>query len=258
MRVLLSMQVLIGMGRLGTIHKLGLAGAIALHAISIAAAGAQQVDAAAVIQQVDRAVMARVNGISGYTVTEHYAVFRSHDEDHPAAEMTVKTTYRKESGKSYEILSQSGSAVLQKVVLGAILDNEKKINQPGVREGSWFVSANYDMKLKSGQIEQIDGRDCVALSISPKRKATYLIEGTIWVDAKDGTIVRVEGQSSKSPSMFTGPTQMSRQYVNIDGFSEATHARAVSNSGIVGQTVVKIDYSGYQIELAPRQPTTGK
>ena len=227
-------------------------------AVSAAAAAAQQVDAAGVIQSVDRAVMARVNGIEGYIVEEHYAVYRNHDETHPVAEMTVKTTYRKETGKNYEILSESGSTVIRKFVLGAILDNEKHINEPGVREGAWFVSANYDMKAKTGQIEKIDGRDCVVLTIAPKRKTPYLIDGTIWVDAKDGTIVQVEGQSSKSPSMFTGPTQLSRQYTNIDGFSEATHARAVSNSALFGETVVKIDYSGYQIELRAEHPAGGK
>jgi len=200
---------------------------------------------------VDRAVMARVNGIEQYTVTEHYAVFRGKDENHPAAEMTVKTTYRPATGKSYDIVSESGSSVLRKFVLHTILDNEKQLNQPGTREGSWFVSANYDMKLKMPTTQQIDGRDCYVLAISPKRKATFLITGTMWVDAKDGTIVQVEGQSSKSPSMFTGPTQMARQYENIEGFAEATHARAESNSSLFGQTVVKIDYSDYQIQIGP-------
>ena len=219
---------------------------------------AQQIDAAATIQSVDRAVMARVNGIEKYTVTEHYALYRNHDETHPAAEMTVKTTYLRETGKSYEVVSESGSKILRSVVLGSILDNEKKINVPGVREGSWLVSANYDMKLKTGKVEQVGGRDCVALTVSPRRKTPYLIEGTIWVDVKDGTIVQVEGESSKSPSMFAGPTQLIRQYVNIDGFSEATHARAVSSSAVFGETVIKIDYLDYRMELRGAQAAGGK
>jgi hypothetical protein len=221
-------------------------------------APAQQLDEAAIIQSVDRAVMARVNGIESYTVTEHYAVYRNHDEHNPAAEMTVKTTYRRETGKNYEIVSESGSKILRSAVLESILDNEKKINEPGVREGSWFVSANYNMKLKTGKVEQLDGRDCVALTVWPRKKLANLINGTLWVDVKDGTIVQVEGQSAKSPSMFTGPTQMSRHYVNIDGFSEATHARAVSNSAIFGETVIKIDYQDYKIELRRAEAAGGK
>jgi hypothetical protein len=147
--------------------------------LGIIAAPAQQLDNAAVVRNIDAAVHARLEHIARYTATEHYAIFRNKDEIHPVAEMTVKTDYRKESGKSYTILSQSGSSMIQKLVLGPILDNEKQINEPGVREGSWITSANYEMKLKPGGAQQIDGRDCLALALTPRRKAPYLLEGTI-------------------------------------------------------------------------------
>jgi hypothetical protein len=35
----------------------------------------------------------------------------------------------------------------------------------------------------------------------------------------------------------------------INGFPVATHARAVSNSWLVGQTVIQIDYTDYAIQL---------
>lgn len=217
----------------------------------IAAATGQQVDTTTILQKVDAAVKARVDGIEGYTVTEHYAVFRNNDETHPVAEMTVKTTYKRETGKSYAILSQSGSSVIRNMVLSAILDNEKHVNEPGVREGAWITTANYLMQVKPGGIQKIDGRDCVALSLTPRRKEPYLLEGTLWVDAKDGKIVRVEGKASKSSSVFTGPTQMARQYANVGGFAQATHARAQSDSFLFGLTIVAIDYRDYQIQLRP-------
>ncbi len=219
--------------------------------LGIVAVPAQQPDAASVIQHIDAAVKARIDNIAGYTVTEHYAVYRNNDETHPVAEMTVKTLYRQDTGKSYTILSQTGSQVIQSLVLGAILDNEKRLNQPGIREGSWFTSANYEMKLKSDASQHLDGRDCLVLALTPKRKAPYLIEGTLWVDAKDGSIVQVQGTGSKSPSVFTGPTQMTRQYANVAGFAQATHARAVSNSFLFGKTVVTIDSRDYQVQLRP-------
>lgn len=210
---------------------------------------AQQPDAASLIQRVDAAVKSRVDNIAGYTVTEHYSVFRNKDESHPAAEMMVKTIYRKESGKSYTIVSQSGSEVIRNVVLGRILENEKHINEPGVREGSWFTSANYEMKLKPGGLQNLNGHDCLALSISPRRKEPFLIAGTLWVDPKDGAVVRVQGVASKNASLLTGPTQVMRDYTRVNGFSQATHARAVSTSFLFGETVVTIDYTGYQIQL---------
>jgi hypothetical protein len=219
--------------------------------LGIIAAPAQQLDNAAVVRNIDAAVHARLEHIARYTATEHYAIFRNKDEIHPVAEMTVKTDYRKESGKSYTILSQSGSSMIQKLVLGPILDNEKQINEPGVREGSWITSANYEMKLKPGGAQQIDGRDCLALALTPRRKAPYLLEGTIWVDAKDGSIVQVQGLASKSSSVFTGPTQMLRHYTMVDGYAQATHARGESNSFLFGETILTIDYSDYQVQLLP-------
>jgi outer membrane lipoprotein-sorting protein len=222
-----------------------------LAVLGIAAAQAGQPDESAVIRGVDAAVKARIDGIAAYTVTEHYAVYRYHDETHPVAEMTVKTEYRKETGKSYTILSQSGSQFIRNHVLEAVLDREKEINLPGIREASWITSANYEMKLKPGGVQRQDGRDCLVLAITPRRKAANMIEGTLWVDARDGEIVRLEGSATQSPSIFTGPAHVMRQYASVSGFAMATQARAVSDSFLLGQTVVTIDYRDYQIQLSP-------
>lgn len=222
-----------------------------LGCLGIAALPAQQLDSSSVVRGIDAAVHARIESIAGYTVTEHYAVYRGNDETHPVAEMTVKTTYRKETGKSYAILSQSGSEIIRKLVLGAILDNERTLNQPGNVEASWFTSANYEMKLKSGGVQRLDGRDCLVLDISPRRKAPNLIQGTIWVDAKDDSIVQIEGTASRSPSVFAGPPKMVRMYTNISGFAMSAHARAESDSFLFGRTILTIEYRDYQIELRP-------
>ena len=247
------MQVLTMTGR----WRLNAASSVALCILAAcagsAAAQVMQPDSAAIIQRVDAAVKARVDSILGYTVTEHYAVYRNNDEIHTVAEMTVKTVYRKDTGKSYTILSQQGSSIIRSVVLGGILDNEKRINQPGFREGSWLISANYEMKLKPGGTQQVDGRDCFLLAMTPRHKAPYLIEGTLWVDATDGSIVQLQGTTSKSSSFLTGPTQVMRQYASVNGFSEATHARAESDSSLFGRTVIKIDYQDYQIQVRPTQ-----
>jgi hypothetical protein len=240
---------MIGWGRSGSARAV--AAALFFAGLGAFASAAQQPDPASVIAKVDAAVKARVDHIASYTVTEHYAVYRGKDETNPAAEMTVRTEYRKETGKNYTTLSQSGSGFMLKHVLGAILDREKEINLPGIREHTWLISANYEMKLKPGGVQQLDGRDCLALAISPRQKSPNLVEGTIWVDAKDGSIVRLEGSTSESPSIFTGPSQLMRQYVNVNGFGMATHARAVSDSFLLGRTVINIDYRDYQIQLGP-------
>jgi hypothetical protein len=209
---------------------------------------AQQVDGASIVSKIDAAVKMRVDGIEAYTDTEHYAVFRNEDETHPVAEMTVKTTYKRETGKSYQILSESGSTIIRSLVLHAILENEQRVNKPGIREGSWITTANYQMQVKPGGVQKVDGRDCYAIALTPRRAEPYLLVGTLWVDARNGEIVKLEGKGSRSSSLLTGPTEMLRHYTDIDGFGEATHARATSDSFLFGKAVVTIDYSAYQIQ----------
>ena len=210
----------------------------------------QQPDQAAVIRSIDAAVQRRVEYVLGFTDIEHYAVFRGKDETHPVAEMTVKVTYKKDVGKSYEVQSQSGSTIVQHFGLRPLLENEKVVNLPGNVEHSWFDSANYEMKLKPGGGRQFDGRDCYVLDVTPRRKAQNMIDGELWVDAKDGNIVKVDGVASKNPSPFAGMTHMMRQYTEIEGYPMATYARAESASKLFGRTVVKIDYREYHLQLA--------
>jgi hypothetical protein len=211
---------------------------------------AQQPDPASVIWHIDAAVHDRFDHLAGYTVIEHYSVFRGDDQTHPSAEMTVKTLYQRDIGKTYTILSQSGSAIMQKMAFDKLLDNEKIINAPANRESSWLVSANYDMKLQPGT-QRLDGRDCYVLSISPRYKAPNHIEGNLWVDVNDFSIVQIQGVASKSPSMFAGPTKMTRQYTKVAGYAEATHASAETNAFLFGKITVTIDYSDYQVQLRP-------
>src|ERR1700722_413743 len=208
----------------------------------------QEPNSAAVIRAVDAAVASQSENVLGFTDIEHLVVFRRGDDTHPAAEATVRDTFKKGVGKTYTILSQSGSTILLRIGLRPLLDNEQIINQPGNVEKSWFTSANYVMTLKAGGVHKLDGRNCFAVDIKPKAQAPNLIIGTIWVDAHDGTLVKVDGVASKNPSPWSGPTHMMRQYSNINGYSMAMHARAESDSALFGRTVVTIDYSDYKLE----------
>lgn len=224
---------------------------VLLASLTTTAAVAQQPNLLAIVHDLDAANQSRYNRVLEFTDMEHYAVFRGSDQVHPAAEMTVRVTYRKGIGKDYKVLSQSGSTLIIKYGLRPLLDNEKAINDPARIAQSWFTSANYEIKLKPDATRTIDNRPCLALAIKPLHKAPNMIDGTIWVDARDHTLVQVEGVASKSPSVFAGTTHMMRRYANMQGYAMATHARAESSSMLFGRTVVTIDYSGYRFQIAP-------
>jgi hypothetical protein len=205
----------------------------------------------AILRGIDKSVQDRVARVLSFTDVEHYQVFRGSDLKHPAAEMTVKVTYRKGIGKSYQILAQSGSVLIRKFGLIPLLENEKTINLPGNVERSWFTTANYAMRLQSDSPQALNGRACYVFAITPKRKAPNTLLGTLWVDAKTFATAQVDGVSSRNPSIWSGSTHLSRQYADIEGVPMAIRARAESNSNLIGHTVVTVDYGDYQLQLDP-------
>ena len=208
----------------------------------------QQRDDASVIRGIDASVTAREDHLIGYTATEHYVVYRNGDQQHPAAEMYVKTTYHSDTGKTYQILSETGSVLLRKQLLERMLDSEKTVTQPAIRRTALINSTNYDMAVKGTATQ--DGRPGLVMEIAPRRISPYLFRGQIWVDAQDYSIVRLEGITSKSPTVFASPTQVSRQYRMVNGFPMATHATASTAIFLVGQTTIAIDYTNYVLQVA--------
>src|SRR5579862_8860658 len=121
--------------RLSSIHQMRFAWAAlaSLCLLPVLCSSAHAAEAGAnnpTLEKIDASVAARDENLLGYTVTELYRLYRGADTTHPAAQMTVKTTYQKDSGKSYVIISQSGSELLLKEVLGRILDSERMMTQP--------------------------------------------------------------------------------------------------------------------------------
>jgi hypothetical protein len=161
----------------------------------------------------------------------------------------VKTTYRKETGKNYEILSQSGSSLWRNEVLKTLLENEQRMSQPGNVETALINSWNYDMKLNQNAAQMLNGRQCLVLDITPRRKSQFLFKGELWVDAHDYAIVQLKGTAAKSAFFLTNAAEVTRQYAEFDNLPMATHAEAVSASALLGQTLVKVDYNGYQMQL---------
>ena len=69
------------------------------------------------------------------------------------------------------------------------------------------------------------------------------------MDAQDFAIVQLKGTAAKSAIFIANAAEVMRQYGEFDDLPMATHAEAVSRSPLLGRTVVKVDYSGYQVQL---------
>jgi len=211
---------------------------------------------AEIIQRIDAAVHARTTSVAAYTVQELYSIYRN-GETTPSAQVTVKTNYTRASGKEYTPISQTGSALMRNVVVDKVLGNEKEMAKAANRESVALTSANYEMHPEPGTVQQnveFNGRPCIIVDLKARRKTSYLFNGKGWFDAGDLTLVHIEGNPAASPSFFAGQTGGIRDYAKVEGFSMAQHAEMRSHSFLFGDTLMKIDYRNYQIQLEAKAP----
>ena len=95
--------------------------------------------------------------------------------------MEVEYTFDAASGKSFRILSQSGSKLLCEKVLKRAVDSEMEASQD--KSSTALTATNYRFQLAGS--ESIGGRQAWGFSVKPVTPSKFLYRGRIWIDAED-------------------------------------------------------------------------
>lgn len=170
------------------------------------------------------------------------------------ATLEVMTTFRRPNTLESQVLRAEGSKIIRERVFNKILEAENETNATLTKQQIDISPANYGFRYLGR--EDCDGRQCYRLSIAPKRKEKYLIEGDIWIDAEDGGIIRVQGSPAKRPSFWARQTQFDSRYKRIDGMWLSDRLESVSDLLIAGRSSLKIQYSYESIQTDPQYGTT--
>jgi hypothetical protein len=122
-------------------------------------------------------------------------------------------------------------------VLKPWLDNEKQMWAAGDPERASLTFENYafdDRGLTP------DGLAC--LGVIARRKDILLVDGSIYVNAVDGDLVRIEGRLSKAPSIWTRRVEVVRYYKRINGVHVPVAIESIANVLIAGRSTFKMTY----------------
>ena len=198
--------------------------------------------------QVDAVVRARFEHIGRYVVRERYAVYRNGATD-PAAEETVQVVYEKSKGNTYTPVSKTGSSMFRSRAIEPAMESERQVNDPALRQQVMLTADNYEFGVEPAK-SFVNGRECFVLDLKARRKTPYLVDGKAWVDAKTYLLVRIRGTQSKSSSLLAGMPLITRDFADVNGFAMTVHEEIVAHTFLFGQTVIKIDYDGYDIQRA--------
>lgn len=197
-------------------------------------------------QIVERMVLhnqVRTLSLKQYQSLRHYEVEYHGFSATLAAKMEVEVDYDLSSGKSFHIVSQSGSKLLCDKVLKRAIDSEKEAAQD---KGSTALSeANYKFSLAGS--ETLEGRPAYVLEVEPIKESKFLYRGKIWVDATDFAVKKIEVEPSKNPSFWISRTQIKNSNAKTGDFWLPQHLRSETKVRIGGTAVLTIDYGTYTI-----------
>jgi hypothetical protein len=168
------------------------------------------------------------------------------------AVVSVQEIYRPGEGKQFTLLDSSGSPKLTAVVEKLLL-SEAEASKPAKVADHEISPVNYQAQLRG--TETTSGRSCFRLDLIPRHKSKYLLKGTVWVDRSSYGIVRLDGSTAASVSLWIGIPYITGEFGEISGLWLPVHLWSVSSGLLLGASELEIRYTDYRIlnAEAPRQ-----
>jgi hypothetical protein len=161
------------------------------------------------------------------------------------ASMTVKFSFHAPSSKEFTVVSQTGSKFIIDHIFKKLLEGEEEAAKGDNRRQSALTRENYEFAMAG--FDNTPGGGQYVITLSPKTKNKFLYRGTIWVDAKDFAVARIEGEPGKNPSFMIKKTEIAHKYAKVDNFWLPAENHTESLIRLGGTATLSIQYQNYKI-----------
>jgi len=183
----------------------------------------------------------RQSELTGYTATRRYVAVNKNRR----AQMVVRVSCDGNGAKQFTIVSEEGSGAIRKHLFQKLLSEETEASRRGTRSSTRLTPANYEFQTV-GQ-ETVETGSAYVLEVSPKTANKYLINGRIWVDANDYSIVRIDGQPARNPSFWVRNVHFVHTYQKVGDFWFASSTDTTSQVRIFGDSELTIENADYKL-----------
>ena len=191
----------------------------------------------------------RAQSLRSFESERHYALDYTGFPSPRSAEMKVGVTYHAPGAKQFTVTSESGSKLILTRVLHRLLESEQESSgDEKNRKAVALTADNYRFALRG--CGSAAGRDLYVLDVQPLREDKFLYRGTIWIDALDFAVVRIEAEPAKNPSFWTRRSEIHHQYHKIGEFYLPYLNETVTDVRLGGRSVLTIRYENYKINAS--------
>lgn len=200
----------------------------------------------------------RTEELRYYRALRHYSVEYRGFSTTLSATMDVSVVYDPTSGKTFKIVSKTGSKFLCDKVLRRAVESEEEAAQN--KASTALTPANYTFQLDGS--DTVDGRPTYILDVVPVTSNKFLYRGRIWVDAADFAVIKIDAEPAKNPSIWISRTKIQFTSAKAGNFWLPDQNRSETKVRIGGTAVLTIRYGPYELQpltarTAPASDATG-
>jgi hypothetical protein len=203
-----------------------------------------------ILESMERHDRMQTEELKHYQAVRHYQVEYRGLGTSVAAKMEVEVNFDATSGKSFHVVSQSGSKLLCEKVLKKAVDSEEEASNN--KEATALTAANYKFQLLG--TESLNGRPAYVLGVAPLKASKFLYRGKVWVDAEDFAVAAIDAAPAKNPSFWISRTSIRYTSAKTGDFWLPQQSRSETKVLIGGTAVLTIDFGSYHIvSVAPHR-----
>ena len=160
------------------------------------------------------------------------------DRFHARAWMDVWTEFDEAHGMRFEVVAEGGNGYIRSHVLHAALEGEQKMWEAHAPQRASLTEENYRFEATRPVADGL-----APLDVKPRRKDVLLVDGTLYVDAGDGELRRIEGRLSKTPSFWTRSVEIVRSYRRMAGVRVPVSIESVAHVLVAGRSTFAMTYA---------------
>lgn len=202
-----------------------------------------------IVQRLADGEKKRAHDLKGYTELRTYSVSYHGFPASLSSTIVVAVTFSAPTTKQFRIVSQTGSKLLADRVLKKLFEAEQESTADTRQTAP--TAANYNFTLVGQQF--LDGRDCYMLRVEPKTNSRLLYRGTIWVDADEFAVAKIEAEPARNPSFWIRGTKIHHVNAKTGEFWLPEHNESDTDVRLGGHAVLTIDYGTYTMDSATQQ-----
>ena len=198
-----------------------------------------------IVDRLDRGNAQRAAALRGFEGKRSYHLTYHGFPNTREAEMEVVAHYSAPESKSFDVISENGSKMLQNKVLLKLLETEREAADRESQRETALTTDNYSFTLLGSRPSAYGG--CYRLVVEPKRNDKLLYRGEICINAADFAVESIDAEPAKNPSFWIKKTRIEHRYQKIGEFWLPASNKSVSNVRMGGTATLDIVYSGYEL-----------